>query len=208
MNLGIRIKTLRKNKNWSQQVLADKTSISRARIAQIETNPTTEVKSETMRSLANALDVTIEQLSSRSLFKGGESDGLEIRPISQKIPIIHWNDLKTYKEGQLMTSNKWLGSPVDIPDNAFALSVKGNSMVSTSGTSFSPESVIFVNPNQTHKNGDKVVAIHKTTKHGVFRTYVDEAGSEMLLALNSQYPTLHITDYTIIGVVVGCFQAI
>ncbi len=208
MNLGIRIKSLRKNKNWSQLQLAERTSISRARIAQIETNPSTEVKAETMRSLANALDVTIEQLSSRSLFKGGKDEGLEIRPISQKVPIITWEILKTYKQGQPMQGEKWLGSPVDVTDNAFALHVEGSAMTSTTGTSFPAESIIFVNPDKEHKNGDKVVALNKSTRSGVFRIYINEAGQEMLLAQNPQYPTLNMSDYVIIGVVVGCFHAI
>ena len=46
MNLGERVKKLRKDQGWSQQDFANRTSISRARVAQLETDPTAEVKAD------------------------------------------------------------------------------------------------------------------------------------------------------------------
>ena len=39
MNLGKRIKALRKDQGWTQSDLAKRTSLSRGRLAQIETDP-------------------------------------------------------------------------------------------------------------------------------------------------------------------------
>lgn len=207
MNLGMHIKILRKAKGWSQLQLSKKTSISRARIAQIETNPTTKVKSETMFSLANAFNMSVDQLSSNALFKEGGVDGLEIRPVTKKVPVIKWNQINHSKE-QRMESDKWIGTPLEIADSAFALEVEGNAMTSSAGISFPNGSIIYINPAAEHKNGDKVVTAHKKSGVGVFRTYINEAGQKMLLAQNPQYPTLNMSDYVVIGVVVGCFQAI
>jgi transcriptional regulator with XRE-family HTH domain len=209
MNLGIRIKTLRKAKGWSQLELSKRTNISRPRIAQIETNPSTEVKSETMRSLAKAFDLTVEQLSSISLFDQGVKDNeLTIRPITNKLPILIWDDIQKHLKGKDMQDKQWVGSPSNLSNNAFAMAVENTAMVSNIEVSFNIGSIIFIEPDINYKSGDKVVALCKTTNTGVFRTFIDEANQKMLIPSNSQYQTLNADDYLIIGVVVGSYQAV
>ena len=209
MNLGIRIKTLRKAKGWSQLELSKRTSISRPRIAQIETNPSTEVKSETMRSLAKAFDLTVEQLSSISLFDQGVKDNeLTIRPITNKLPILIWDDIQEHLKGRDMQDKQWVGSPSNLSNNAFAMAIENTAMVSNIEVSFNKGSIIFIEPDINYKSGDKVVALCKSTNAGVFRTYIEEANQKMLIPSNSQYQTLNADDYIIIGVVVGSYQAV
>ena len=59
MNLGERVKKLRKDQGWSQQDFANRTSISRARVAQLETDPTAEVKAAGLVSIAKAFGCSI-----------------------------------------------------------------------------------------------------------------------------------------------------
>lgn len=209
MNLGTRIKTLRKAKGWSQLELSKRTSISRPRIAQIETNPGTEVKSETMRSLAKAFDLTVEQLSSVSLFdKGVNNHEVTIRPLTTKLPILQWGEIKLYLKGRDMEDKQWVGSPTNLSNNAFAMCVENSAMVSNIEVSFNQGSIIFIEPDINYKSGDKVVALCKTTNTGVFRTFIEEANNRMLIPSNTQYQTLNADDYLIIGVVVGSYQAV
>jgi SOS-response transcriptional repressor LexA len=209
MNLGTRIKTLRKAKGWSQLELSKRTSISRPRIAQIETNPGTEVKAETMRSLAKAFDLTVEQLSSVSLFdKGGNAHEVTIRPITTKLPVLTWDEIQVYLKGKDMQDKQWVGSPTNLSNNAFAMCVENSAMISNIGASFNQGSIIFIEPDINYKSGDKVVALCKSTNTGVFRTYIEEANQKMLIPSNSQYQTLNADDYLIIGVVVGSYQAV
>lgn len=54
MNLGKRIKSLRKEQGWTQKELSKRTSLSRGRLAQIETDPLAEVRGDSLVSLAKA----------------------------------------------------------------------------------------------------------------------------------------------------------
>ena len=53
---------VRKDKGLTQEVLAEKSGISRVTIANIERGAVTNLKISTMLSLANALDSTVEEI--------------------------------------------------------------------------------------------------------------------------------------------------
>ncbi|WP_299202506.1 LexA family transcriptional regulator [uncultured Amphritea sp.] len=54
MSIGENVRTLRKEKGWTQEELARRISISRGRIAQIEKDSHADVKADTLLSLAKA----------------------------------------------------------------------------------------------------------------------------------------------------------
>jgi len=62
MSIGDNIRTLRKEKGWTQEELARRVNVSRGRIAQIEKDPATDVKADTLLSLAKALGCLPEHL--------------------------------------------------------------------------------------------------------------------------------------------------
>ena len=61
MDLGRKVKALRKGEGWSQLDLSKKTLLSRGRIAQLETNPVAEVKGDSLVSLAKAFGLSSSQ---------------------------------------------------------------------------------------------------------------------------------------------------
>lgn len=56
---GKKIAELRKNKNMSQEELAEKSKVSRSTISFLETEKEMDVKLETLKKLATALDCNI-----------------------------------------------------------------------------------------------------------------------------------------------------
>jgi len=60
--LGNLVRSLREGKGWSQKELSDKSGVLRAEIAEIEGGEIEQVGEYTLRSLARALDVTMESL--------------------------------------------------------------------------------------------------------------------------------------------------
>ena len=68
MDLGKRVKALREDAGWKQVDVSKKSGVSRARISQIETNALTDVKGDTLVSLAKAFDLSVEQLMAPDVF--------------------------------------------------------------------------------------------------------------------------------------------
>ena len=58
----MKLKEIRKDKCISQEILSKKSGISRTTISKIENNEEKIVTSETLKSLAKALEVTLDDL--------------------------------------------------------------------------------------------------------------------------------------------------
>ncbi|WP_271270515.1 XRE family transcriptional regulator [Aliamphritea hakodatensis] len=63
MSIGKNVRALRKERKWTQEELARRINISRGRIAQIEKDPNSDVKAETLLSLAKAFGCLPADLS-------------------------------------------------------------------------------------------------------------------------------------------------
>ena len=207
MDLGKKVKALRKGEGWSQLDLSKKTLLSRGRIAQLETNPVAEVKGDSLVSLAKAFGITTEQLMSNR--DPEKLVGIKLQPITRKAPIMSWDSLPHILTGSFMLeSSEWVGCPHDISDNSFALEVVNDLMTSANGRSYTQGALIFVDRERQAKSGDRVIAINRVTLQSVFREYVVDGGVGYLKALNTAYPIIEMTnDHTVIGVIVGSYIA-
>lgn len=208
MNLGKRIKSLRKEQGWTQKELSKRTSLSRGRLAQIETDPLAEVRGDSLVSLAKAFGYSTEQLLSADEL--GLLSGLKLQPVTKKAPIISWASLARIVEGTfvLNENTKWAGCPHDITDSAFALEVENDVMtnINGNGRTYPKGTLIFIDPNQLAKTGDKVIAINRLTNESVFREYVLDGGVKYLKPLNTAYPIQQFNDHTqIVGIIVGSY---
>lgn len=206
MDLGKRVKSLRKDNGWSQLELSKRTSISRGRIAQLETNPVAEVKGESLVSLARAFGCTTEQLLSES---APSMSGLTLQVVTKRAPVLKWHNLPLILTGSLMLeSDNWVGCPQSISDNSFALEVQNDVMTSNNGRSYPMGVLIFIDQDKKPKSGDRVIAIDRETSESVFREYVVDGGVKYLKPLNTAYPIQQCSQTThIIGVVVGSYMA-
>lgn len=95
------------------------------------------------------------------------------------------------------TSDVWAG------EDAFWLRVSGNSMTSTSGTSFPEGTLILVAPDREPRSGQFVVARMIDSNEATFKQLIRDAGELYLKPLNQSYPTKAVDDtWEIVGTVV------
>tara|TARA_R100001369_G_C3284035_1_gene162604 strand:- start:20 stop:646 length:627 start_codon:yes stop_codon:yes gene_type:complete len=207
MNLGLRVKNLRKDHGWSQQEFADKTILSRGRLAQLETDPNAEVKALALLSIAKAFGCSIEQLMSNNAIDS--MAGMKLQPITRKAPVMEWRSLPDLLQGEFMLqSDCWVGCPHDLSENSFALTVQDEVMTSSNGRSYPQGVLVFVDPDQKAESGNRVIAIDTETLSSVFRELVISGGVQYLKPLNDRYPISEFTSSTkILGVVVGSYLA-
>jgi len=206
MNLGMRVKNLRKDHGWSQEEFANKISLSRGRLAQLETDPKAEVKAIALLSIAKAFGCSIEQLMSNNVIS--KTDGVaKLQPITRKAPVVNWASLKDLLNGEFnMESEVWVGCPEDLNENAFALEVKDEVMTANNGRSYPLGTLIFVDVDREPKSGDRIVAIDTESLSSVFREYVISGSVKYLKPLNDRYPIAEFNSSTkILGVVVGSY---
>lgn len=68
VSIGKRIKSFRNEKGWTQAVLAEKSGVEPSNISHIE-RAATKVSLPTLISIANALDVSLDEIVYNSLVK-------------------------------------------------------------------------------------------------------------------------------------------
>ena len=206
MDIGKRVKELRKDQGWTQLELSKRTSLSRGRIAQIETNPVAEVKGATLVSLAKAFGYSTEQLL--SVYELGLLADLKLQPVTKKVPFIGWESLESFVNNTfVLECNNWIGCPYDLSERSFVLEVKDELMSSNNGRSYPKGALIFVDVGQEPKSGDRIISFDTETLSAVFREYVVSGSVSYLKPLNERYPIQEFTESTtIIGVVVGSYM--
>ena len=70
ISIGKRIRELRKSKNWTQAVLAEKSGIEPSNISHIERGAT-KLSLPTLINIANALEASLDELTYGSLINNG-----------------------------------------------------------------------------------------------------------------------------------------
>ena len=206
MNLGKRVKELRKAQRWTQADLAKRTSLSRGRIAQIETDPLAKVGGNSLVSLAKAFGYSTEQLLSADEL--GLLADLKLQPVTRKVPLIDWKSLKSIVDKTfVLESSNWIGCPYDLSEKSFVLEVQDELMTSIHGRSYPKGALIFVDAEREPKAGERVIAIDTVTLSAVFREYVISGSATYLKPLNERYPIKALQQSTsIIGVVAGSYM--
>ena len=206
MDLGKKIKTLRKDWGWTQLDLSKRTSLSRGRIAQLESNPVAEVKGASLVSLANAFGYSPEQLLSK-----GElvlSADLKLQSVTKKVPLIGWESLTSIENKTfVLESRNWIGCPYDLSEKSFVLEVQDELMTSMHGRSYPKGALIFVDTERKPKANDRIIVINQVTLSAVFREYVISGSAKYLKPLNDRYPIEDFQQSTsIVGVVTGSYM--
>jgi len=206
MNLGKRIKELRKAQGWTQTDLSKRTSVSRGRIGQLETDPLAKVGGNSLVSLAKAFGYSTEQLLSADEL--GLLADLKLQPFTRKVPLIDWKSLKSIVDKTfVLESSNWIGCPYDLSEKSFVLEVQDELMTSIHGRSYPKGALIFVDAEREPKAGERVIAIDTVTLSAVFREYVISGSATYLKPLNERYPIKSLQKSTsIIGVVAGSYM--
>lgn len=212
MHIGDRIFSEMGSKGWSEGELARQANVTQPTIHRIITGESKAPKRENIEKIAKALRV-----SSKWLWDGGPRPDLAnqfdanvemaLQPTRSFLyPEISWVQAGSAREAVEMSnialcpqhsSDVWAG------EDAFWLRVSGNSMTSSSGSSFPEGFLILVAPDIEPRQGQFVVARMIDSNEATFKQLVRDAGELYLKPLNPSYPTKPVDDtWEIVGTVV------
>ena len=129
------------------------------------------------------------------------------------VPLISWVSAGEMEEAidiyAVGDAEEWVSCPVPhYGRNTFALTVSGDSMTAPypGAKSYPNGCTIYVDPDQSPRPGQRVVAKNIEENSATFKVYVEDMGKKLLKPINPQYPIVEMTHkFIIIGVVIGSF---
>ncbi|MGN8276621.1 LexA family protein [Pseudomonas sp. SMN5] len=212
MHIGDRVAAEMAAKGWSEGELARRAGVTQPTVHRIISGESKSPKRDNIEKIAKALRV-----SSRWLWDGGvkeenESFDANVEPTTgptryYEYPEISWvqagvacEAMDLFNVGDfeaIHPSDAWAGP------NGFWLKVRGPSMTSTNGMSFSEGMIILVAPGSDVENGQYVVAKLIDTNEATFKQFIWDSGKAYLKPLNPAFPTVEVDNtWTIVGRVV------
>lgn len=189
MSIGTNIRNIRKEKGWTQEDLARRVNISRGRIAQIEKDPNTDVKADTLLSLAKAFGCSLDAL--RSGWDG--SSTLEPPQNFANIPILNVElaaGLGSYSDFEQVTdrmpiSRDWIFENQLPEPDLVVVKVSGDSMLPR----LQDGDMLLVNTADKQPVSGKVYAIAVDTELRVKRLHKQLNGNWVISSDNKQDPS-------------------
>lgn len=208
MEMKERIAQRMKDLGITQEALAERVGLSQVAIHKILKGG----KTRKIVLLSKALDCSPEWLETGTApySKEGSADVVMLGESQNTMPLIGWVQAGDWCETPDQfapgDAEEWMPRPKNAGPRAFALRVQNDSMTAQHpGQRSYPEgTIIYVDPDRPVDNGSRVVA--RAGGEYTFKVYVEDAGRKLLKPINSQYPTVDITeDVHICGVVIGSY---
>lgn len=205
MNVGDNIRRLRKARGWTILELANRIDSDVGNISRLERGKQ-GYSDEMLRKIAHALGCAVADLFS------GTQGGANVAPAplgTRRIPLVSYVQAGHMTEAvdpyALGDADEWMLTDLDLSSNAFALRIKGDSML----PEFREGDTVIIDPGVLPLPGDYVVAKNGENE-ATFKKYrprgVNEQGQQVfeLVPLNEDYPSMRsdITPIRIIGTMV------
>lgn len=216
--MGKRLKDCRKNKGVSQKIVAKAVGMSQTNLSELENDiyPT----SSFIPMLANYYEVSAlwlangkgEKAPLSTLFLAEQKQNKysnigEKIALRGRVPVISFVQAGNWSETVDNLSpgiaEEWIETTLAIKRHTYALRVRGDSMVNTSGGrhSFPEGAIIIVEPEEEAKNGSYVI-VRQNGSDATFKQLVIDGGQTYLKPLNDRYPIMPmLPDAVICGVV-------
>lgn len=209
MDIAGRIRAKMADAGLNENQLGKRAGVPQPTINRILSGESASPRTPTIAKLARALKVTPEWL----MYGTGEEafdSNVESAPGPNRYyeyPEISWvqagvaaEAMDLFNVGDFETmhpSDAWAGP------NGFWLKVRGPSMTSTNGMSFSEGMLILVAPGGDVENGQYVVAKLIDTNEATFKQFIWDSGRAYLKPLNPAFPTVEVDNtWTVVGRVV------
>ena len=199
MNYSERLKAARRHAGLTQAELASRLGINQTSISDLERGKSLSSSHTADIAYQCGVDPLWLQSGKGAMLKlSGEGLEPAYQPDSYKeYPVISFVEAGDWTEIQGAAENR--GSYDELEQTTrsagrygFWLKVKGDSMTSTHGYSFSEGMLILVNPELECLPGHFVIAKLVDTQEATFKQYIEDAGRKYLRALNPAYPHIPI----------------
>ncbi|WP_107866946.1 S24 family peptidase [Agitococcus lubricus] len=206
--LSENIEKLMQGGGYNTNSLAPLVDIPQPTLHRLVKGTTQSPKQSHLDKIAKFFDVSIDMLVSgevsiNSVFKNGSSNINRTEIGTKKIPLINYVQAGMWKEIiKDFDATEYLLTALDISDKAFALTIKGESML----PDFKEGDCIVIDTEVHPLPGDFVVAMNGSNE-ATFKKYrprgINEKGQDVfeLVPLNDDYPTIRsdIEPIKIIG---------
>lgn len=206
-----RLKLALRQSGYTTQMLADALGISYQAAKKAVDGKTKAFTASNNQKAANLLGVSAEWLATgeSGQFVLDKSNVSAAQIGSKQIPLLSYVSAGTWRGAvdafQPNDAHDWLVTDLELSDSAFALEIKGDSML----PEFKPGDRVIIDPGVSPQPGDFVVA-KNGDEEAMFKKYrprqVNERGQVVfeLVPLNEDYPTLRsdATPITILGTMV------
>lgn len=200
VNVGHRIRQARKLAGMTQPALAAKIGVTKSSVSQWERGDIKNIEGDHLLRLSQALHVRPEWLQygrgHMEINNNNKDKEIErvLTPLCT-VPLIEWHEVKNKHRiilGGILTS-------AQVSKLAFALVVKGDSMVNPHGSPSIPDGyIIIVDPEQIAVNNDLVIAFVDGSEEPTFKRLVIDGSRRYLKALNPSYPAIEVDDNCLI----------
>lgn len=205
MTVGTEIRRRRKALKWTLEDLANRVDSDTGNLSRVETGKQ-GASEDMLRKIAQALGCTVADL-----FAGAEG-AANVAPAplgTRRIPLISYvqaghmtEAIDSYAVGD---AAEWMLTDLDLSMNAFALRIKGDSMM----PEFREGDTVIIDPSVAPLPGDYVVAKNGDNE-ATFKKYrprgINERGDQVfeLVPLNDDYPSMRsdLSHIQIIGTMV------
>lgn len=209
MDIAGRLRAKMADAELNESQLGKKSAVPQPTINRILSGESESPRMSTIGKLAKALKVSPEWL----MYGTGEEafdSNIEVATGPNRYyeyPEISWvqageaveaMDLFSVGDFEAMhPSDAWAGP------NGFWLKVRGPSMTSSNGMSFSEGMLILVAPGSDVESGQYVVAKLTDTNEATFKQFIWDSGKPYLKPLNPAFPTVEVDDtWSVVGRVV------
>lgn len=129
---------------------------------------------------------------------GGQENTASMNPEISQVPLISWvqagHKNPVSDPFPVGAPEEWQEVGVPVSKRAFALRVRGDSMIAPDGSGFPEGSVIVVDPSLEARNGDYVVVRFQDSDEATFKRLIVDGPNKLLKPLNPAYPMIPVTD--------------
>jgi SOS-response transcriptional repressor LexA len=161
--------------------------------------------------LSHKLSITVDALFDEALWSEDNKD-IEViitpKIINKPVPLVSFVAAGAFNENTepypMGCADEYYPCPTKHSESTFALKVQGLSMY----PEFSPDEIIFVDPEVEATNGSFVVVRQNNDNEATFKQLRIMGGSKFLQAVNQTMPDLieMMPDANICGVVIGSYK--
>lgn len=210
MDLSDRIKEALTYARKNQSQLAAETGITTSAVSQLVTGRVKSLKAETAAAIERSTGYRASWLVTGKGPKFVLDNNIQPADIgARRVPLINYVQAGAWTgvvdPYQPNDAHEWLMTDLELSDGAFALEIKGDSML----PDFQPGDRVIIDPSVRPQPGDYVVA-KNGEEESTFKKYrlrsINDHGTEVyeLVPLNPDYPSIRsdVTPITIVGTMV------